>query len=438
MTSASQWYRAQTGGTLGGEIEVPGDKSISHRALLLGAIAEGSTEIHGLLRGEDCLATLAALRLLGVAIADEPTRILVQGVGLRGLRAPPQPLDLGNSGTAMRLFCGLLAGQDFVAELTGDASLRRRPMERVAAPLRSMGADIATREGCAPIRVRGVRNLNGIDYALPVASAQIKSALLLAGLQAHGRTTIRSPAVTRDHTERMLTAMGAHVEIGPDYVSVRGPAALHAITLDVPGDFSSAAFFMVAGCLAAERGMVIRNVGINPTRIGLLSVLEQMGGRIGLRNLRSSGAEPVADIHVVRGPLHGVEVAPELIPLLIDELPILFIAAAAAQGTTRVSGAEELRYKESDRLAVMAAGLRRVGVAVEERRDGLIIKGGAIEGGLIDSQGDHRIAMSFAVAALVAKSAITISDTALVATSFPGFVSTAKQVGMQIEVRSAP
>ena len=428
----------QPGGTVSGQIEVPGDKSISHRALLLGAVAEGDTEIRGLLRGDDCLATLRALRQLGVVIDDTPAHIRVRGVGLSGLKAPSQALDLGNSGTAIRLFCGLLAGQPFNAELTGDKSLRQRPMERVAKPLRSMGADIATREGCAPITIRGGANLSGIDYTLPVASAQIKSAVLLAGLQAKGRTTVRSPAVSRDHTERMLAAMGVSMEFGPDRVSLEGPAALHGIALAIPGDFSSAAFFIVAACLAADEGFLIRGVGINPTRTGLLTVLEQMGARIELQNIRTHGAEPVADIHVVRSRLRGVDVDPKLVPLLIDELPILFVAAAAAQGTTRISGAEELRHKESDRLAVMAAGLRTVGVTLHEQRDGLMITGGAVAGGVIDSHGDHRVAMSFAVAALVGERTITISGTELVATSFPGFVPTARQCGMRVEISSVP
>lgn len=419
-----------------GSIAVPGDKSISHRAVLLGAIAEGRTRVDGFLRGEDCLATLAAMRALGVRIDDDGDALEVHGVGHEGLRQAHGPLDLGNSGTALRLLIGILAAQNFDSELTGDASLRARPMERVAEPLRAMGARIATTEGRAPLRISGGASLHAIDYSMPVASAQIKSALLLAGLWAHGRTTVRSPGPSRDHTERMLRTMGAVVDVAPDgAVSLVGPAHLRGSRVDVPGDFSSAAFFIVAGLLRADAGLLIRGVGVNPTRIGLLDILKRMGGRIELRNPADHGAEPVADIFVERSNLRGVDVGGDAISLSIDELPILFIAAACALGRTIVSDAAELRHKESDRIAVMSAGLRAVGIATQERPDGLIIDGGPIRGGTVDSCGDHRVAMAFSIASLASESAIEIRDTAEVATSFPGFVAAARRIGLDIVER---
>ncbi len=421
---------------VGGELRVPGDKSISHRALMLGAIAEGTTEVSGFLASEDCLATRAAMEAMGVRIEDTgPGSLAVHGAGLHGLKRPSAPLDLGNSGTAMRLMSGLLAGQDFDAELTGDDSLRSRPMERVAGPLRTMGAVIETQDGRAPIRVRGGASLHGIDYTMPVASAQVKSALLLAGLYAQGETTVRAPAPSRDHTERMLSAMGVALQQDPDrhVVTVGGGSTLSALSLEVPGDFSSAAFFIVAGCLAADEGLLIRGVGVNPTRVGLMTVLNAMGARIELRNTRRQGAEPVADVFVQRSELRGIDIPPELVPLAIDEFPVLFIAAAAASGETRVRGAEELRHKESDRIAVMAAGLQALGASVREQEDGMIIRGGRLSGGAVDSHGDHRIAMSFSVASLIARGRIEIANTAQVATSFPEFAATARQAGLRVE-----
>ncbi len=421
---------------VGGELRVPGDKSISHRALMLGAIAEGTTEVSGFLASEDCLATRAAMEAMGVCIDDPGADSLaIHGVGLRGLKKPAMALDLGNSGTAIRLMSGLLAGQDFDVELTGDASLRSRPMERVAGPLRTMGAVIETQDGKAPIRVRGGAALHGIDYMMPVASAQVKSALLLAGLYADGETTVRAPAPSRDHTERMLSAMGVALQQDPDrhIVTVSGGASLRAVTLEVPGDFSSAAFFMVAGCLAADDGLLIRGVGVNPTRVGLMTVLNKMGATIELRRTRRQGAEPVADIFVQRSELRGIDIPAELVPLAIDEFPVLFIAAAAASGETRVRGAGELRHKESDRIAVMAEGLKALGADVREREDGGIIRGGRLSGGAVDSHGDHRIAMSFSVASLIADDRIEIANTTQVATSFPGFAATARQAGLRVE-----
>jgi len=405
---------------------------------MLGAVAEGSTTIHGFLASEDCIATQNALEALGVSIRRVPNEpVRVTGVGLHGLRAPSSVLDLGNSGTGIRLLIGLLCGQPFDCELTGDASLQQRPMERVAEPLRTMGARIETAVGGKPpVRVRGGAALHGIDYSLPMASAQVKSALLLAALGATGRTTLYSPGPSRDHTERMLQSMGVRVEqtaVGAGHtVSLVGPTTLRGLELHVPGDFSSAAFFIVAGCLGATEGLLIRNVGINPTRTGLLTILRAMGADIDLRNERSVGMEPVADLFVRRSELQGIDVPAELVPLAIDEFPILFIAAAAARGHTTVTGAEELRKKETDRIAVMARGLEALGVIVEERPDGARITGGGLHGGTVDSRGDHRIAMSFAVASLLADAPIDILNTAEVATSFPNFLDVAATSGLNV------
>ena len=420
-----------------GTLTVPGDKSISHRALMLGGLAVGTTTIEGFLDSEDCLATMRAMQALGVRIErPAPRTVHVHGVGLRGLQAASAPLDMGNAGTAMRLMTGLLAGQAFDSVLVGDASLMRRPMERAAIPLRAMGAGIETESGRPPVRIRGGRRLAGFEYALPVASAQVKSAILLAGLYAEGATTVVEPAVTRDHTERMLIGFGADVEADRGTITVRPPASLSATSLTVPGDFSSAAFLIVAATLAAEPSVTIRNVGINPTRTGLLDMLGLMGARIRVVNHRSAGAEPVADLVVSRADLRGVEVPRELVPLAIDEFPAFFVAAACADGDTLVTGAEELRVKESDRIAAMAAGLAELGVATEIRPDGLRVHGvgarGRLGGGRIDSCGDHRIAMAFAIASVRAQAPIEIDDVANVATSFPGFVATARKLGMDV------
>jgi len=429
-------FVSQPVGTVTGALNVPGDKSISHRALLLSAVAVGKSSIRGFLNSDDCLATLAALRATGVEINSNGSEVHVCGVGASGLRPPPAPLDLGNSGTAVRLLAGVLSAQSFDSILTGDESLRQRPMERVAAPLRQMGASIHTQEDTAPLVIQGGRPLKGIDYTLPVASAQLKSALLLAGLWADGRTIVRSPGPSRDHTERMLETMGVVIEQPTNHVvSLCGPAQLEARDLEIPGDFSSAAFFVVAGLLGAPDGLLIRNVGINPTRTGLLTILEEMGGRIELRNIRDCGAEPVADLMVTQSDLAGIEVDPAQVPLAIDEFPALFIAAAKARGRTVVSGAEELRHKESDRLSVMAEGLRTLGIAVEESADGLSIGGGGLSGGRVNSYGDHRVAMAFAIAGMVASGPIEILRTAEVSTSFPGFLTIAAGCGLEIEAR---
>lgn len=421
-----------------GTMTVPGDKSISHRALMLSGIAEGVSEVNGFLASEDCLASLAAMRALGVRI-EQPaaTRVLIHGVGMHGLKGAGQALDMGNAGTAMRLFTGLLSAQKFDSQLIGDASLMNRPMERVARPLRAMGADVRTRNGTPPVDIGGDRALHGIDYQMPVASAQVKSAILLAALYAADPTTITAPAASRDHSERMLTSSGVKLEIDGLRITVYPPQRLLSQTINVPGDFSSAAFFIVAGLLAAPaEGLLIQNVGLNPTRSGLLAILRAMGANIDILNSRESGAEPVADLRVFASPLRGIRVPTDLVSLAIDELPVLFIAAACAQGETWVTGAEELRVKESDRIAAMSAGLASLGVPHTALPDGMRIAGRgqdvAFAGGEVDSFGDHRIAMSFAVASLRAAGAIGIRDVANVATSFPGFVPLARSVGLAI------
>ena len=430
-------YRVGPGGRADGELTVPGDKSISHRALMLGGIASGDTEITGFLAGEDCLATLRALQQLGVGI-ERPSgqHVIVHGVGSNGLCGAAQPLDMGNAGTAMRLFMGLLAPQAFDSTLIGDESLMRRPMERVAKPLRLMGADIGTQDGRPPVSIGAGKSLQGIDYPLPVASAQVKSAILLAGLRASGRTSVTEPAPARDHTERMLRAFGVELHQQGATVSLQGGQPLHGTRIRVPADFSSAAFFLVAGCLAAEEGLTLRNVGVNPTRTGLLELLLQMGADITLKpraDADDASGEPIADIEVRRSRLRGIRVPESLVPLSIDEFPAFFIAAACAEGETLVSGAAELRVKESDRLATMAAGLGALGVEHRLHPDGLWIRGGeGFTGGVVDSHGDHRIAMAFAVAALRASRPVEILDVANVATSFPGFVELAKTAGLRI------
>jgi 3-phosphoshikimate 1-carboxyvinyltransferase len=431
-------FEAQPARSVSGAIAVPGDKSISHRALMLSGIAQGRSEVNGFLASEDCLASLAAMRALGVSIEQpSPTRVVVQGVGLRGLREAGRALDMGNAGTAMRLFTGLLSAQAFNSQLIGDASLMKRPMERVAKPLRQMGADVRTHNGTPPVDIVGGRSLHGIEYRMPVASAQVKSAVLLAALYAGTPTTVIAPAINRDHSERMLQSCGVRLDIDGLSTTLHPPRQLANQRLEVPGDFSSAAFFMVAGLLgAAPGGLLIRNVGLNPTRTGLLDVLRSMGGDIEIQNPRDSGAEPVADLLVRASALRGVEMPAALVPLAIDELPVLFIAAACAAGETVVTGAEELRVKESDRIAAMSAGLGALGVVHSVLPDGMRIEGrgdgAAFSGGEIDSFGDHRIAMSFAIASLRAAKAISIRDVANVATSFPGFVELARSVGLDV------
>ncbi|MEJ2686916.1 MAG: 3-phosphoshikimate 1-carboxyvinyltransferase [Gammaproteobacteria bacterium] len=427
-------FTTRPGGALRGRVRVPGDKSISHRSIMLGALAEGATEVSGFLEGEDSLATLAAFRAMGVSI-DGPTdgHVRIQGVGLHGLQPPEGPLYLGNSGTSMRLLAGLLAGQRFDTVLTGDASLSRRPMKRIMGPLTQMGARIeGTDAGTAPLHIQGGLELHGIDYPMPVASAQVKSSVLLAGLYAEGRTCVTEPAPTRDHTERMLQGMGYPVEREGATVCLQGGGHLRAGPIDVPGDISSAAFFLVGASIAPGSELLVEHVGINPTRTGILDILRLMGADIALENPREAGGEPVADLRVRSAALRGIEVPPELVPLAIDEFPALFVAAACAEGRTVVTGAEELRVKESDRIQVMADGLTVLGIDARPTPDGIVIEGGAPGQGAVHSQGDHRIAMAFAMAGLRAGGPIRILDCANVNTSFPGFVELASAAGLAV------
>ncbi|WP_297461046.1 3-phosphoshikimate 1-carboxyvinyltransferase [Ferrovum sp.] len=431
-----QVYHVTPGGRLTGTIRVPGDKSISHRSIMLGALAEGITEVTGFLEGEDALATMNVFRTLGVQIeGPEQGRVIIHGVGLHGLKAPTKVLDCGNSGTSMRLLAGLLAAQPFDCTLTGDASLTQRPMARVADPLRLMGARLETAAGGRPpLKIFGTPELHGLTYTLPMASAQVKSALLLAGLYARGETVITEPEVTRDHTERMFEGFGVPVRRAGRTIRVTGGYALHATPIEVPGDISSAAFFLVGACIASGSDLHLQRVGVNPTRTGVLDILRLMGANLEVERTWSAGGEPLADLRVRAAPLRGITIPPELVPLAIDEFPALFIAAACAEGRTVLRGAAELRVKESDRIQVMADGLRALGVCAEVLPDGLIIEGGQGFGsGTVESRGDHRIAMSFAMAALCARGPIEIRDCANVATSFPGFASLARAVGLNLD-----
>ena len=443
-------FHVRPGGALRGRLRVPGDKSISHRAIMLGSLADGVTEISGFLQGDDCLATLRAFQAMGVQIDgpndgpnDEPdassdaNTVVIHGVGIDGLQAPKQPLDMGNAGTSMRLLSGLLAGQRFDSVLTGDASLSKRPMRRVTEPLGLMGARLTTTaQGTAPIQISGGQSLHGIEYHLPMASAQVKSCLLLAGLYASGTTCVTEPAPTRDHTERMLSGFGYPVQRHGATVSLQGGGRLQAGKIDVPADISSAAFFLVGASIAPDSDLVLEHVGMNPTRAGVIEILRQMGADLELLDQRLAGGEPVADIRVRYAPLHGIHIAPELVPLAIDEFPALFIAAACAEGITVLSGAEELRAKESDRIQVMADGLNALGISAKPTADGIVIHGGQMGGNVdIQSHHDHRISMSFSMAALRAQSELRIHDCQFVNTSFPGFVSLAAAAGLQIDSR---
>ncbi len=438
-------YRVQPGGQAQGRLRVPGDKSMSHRSIMLGALAEGVTEVKGFLEGEDSLATLQAFREMGVAIeGPHQGRVTIHGVGMHGLKAPAGPLYVGNSGTAMRLFSGLLAGQAFDSELTGDESLTKRPMGRVADPLRLMGATIDTAEGGRPpLKIHGGAKLKGIDYDMPMASAQVKSCLLLAGLYAEGETRVREPAPTRDHTERMLNGFGYAVSREGDTCWLKGGGKLTAGPIDVPSDISSATFFLVAAAITPGSDITLEHVGINPTRIGVINILTLMGANLALENEREVGGEPVADIRIRYAPLKGIDIPEEQVPLAIDEFPALFIAAANAEGVTRLRGAEELRVKESDRIQAMADGLAVLGVQHTVVDDGIDIVGNgdaqkaSYGGGRVDSLGDHRIAMAFAISSLRASAEIVIEDCANVATSFPDFVELATRIGMGVSVEGA-
>lgn len=429
-----QVWTSRARGPLRGDVLVPGDKSVSHRAVMLAALADGTTHVRGFLEGEDTCATAAALASMGARI-EKPGlgQRVVHGVGLHGLHGVDHPINCGNAGTGMRLMAGLLAGQAFDSELTGDTSLSKRPMRRVTDPLTAMGAQIDTSEhGTPPLRVHGGHRLHGISYRPPVASAQVKSALLLAGLYAEGETEIIEPHPTRDYTERMLQAFGWQVDFAPGYARLCGGGRLTAVDVHVPADFSSAAFFLVAASIVPGSELCIRHVGLNPRRTGLLEALRLMGANIRVENPRDAAGEPVGDLRVRHAPLRGAEIPEHLVADMIDEFPALSIAAAAADGVTRISGAAELRVKESDRIAGMAAGLRELGIEVREAPDGASIRGGRLGGGRVDSFGDHRLAMSFAVAGLLASAPVTIRDCANVATSFPGFMEIANGCGFAV------
>jgi 3-phosphoshikimate 1-carboxyvinyltransferase len=427
-------FKTQPKGILTGSIRVTGDKSISHRSIMLGALANGITEVSGFLNGEDCLATIKAFRAMGVKIEDpENGKVTLHGVGMQGLKAPNADLDMGNSGTAMRLLTGIMAGQNFASTLVGDASLSTRPMRRITRPLGQMGASITTGDGgTPPLSIKGEQQLTGIHYDLPVASAQVKSAVLLAGLYADGETSVTEPAVTRDHTERMLRGFGYEVISDGNCMSLHGGGELTACKIDVPADISSAAFFMVGASIAEGSDLVLEHVGVNPTRTGVIDILKLMGADITLTNQQEVGGEPVADICIRSAKLNGIQIPEELVPLAIDEFPAIFIAASFAEGQTILTGAEELRVKESDRIQVMADGLLACGADVTATPDGIIINGGCLTSGEVDSHGDHRIAMAFAMAGLCADGSITINDCANVDTSFPNFIHIASKAGVNI------
>lgn len=438
MTAGQLQYAVDPGGRLQGRLRVPGDKSISHRAIMLGSVAEGVTQISGFLEGADSLATLRAFRAMGVQIeGPHDGRVTVHGVGMHGLKAPDGALDLGNSGTSMRLLSGLLSGARLDVTLIGDASLSGRPMQRVTDPLGMMGARIETSpEGTAPLHIRPVERLCGIDYSMPVASAQVKSCLLLAGLYAEGETCTTEPAPTRDHTERMLSGFGCPLRRSGARICVDGGGRLDACDIEVPGDISSAAFFLVGASIAEGSDLVLEHVGINPTRDGVITILRQMGADIEVQNKREVGGEPVADLRVRAARLKGIRIPEDQVPLAIDEFPALFVAAACAEGETSLTGAAELRVKESDRIQVMADGLAALGIEARPTPDGILIRGGALDGGMVESRGDHRIAMAFAMAGLCARAPLSINDCANVQTSFPGFVELAAGVGARVRVGS--
>ena len=436
-------FNIKAGGFLSGQCRVPGDKSISHRSIMFGSIAEGTTVITGFLEGEDSLATLQAFKDLGVEIEGPiDGNVSVKGVGLLGLKPSSEPLNLGNSGTSMRLLAGLFSGQSFDTVLTGDASLSGRPMRRVTDPLAEMGAVIGTTEnGSAPLNISGNQAVRAIDYTMDVASAQVKSCLLLAGLYATGRTCVIEPAPTRDHTERMLMGFGYNIESTPhgdgsSTVCINGGGKLTATKVDIPADISSAAFFLVGASIAEGSDIVLEHVGINPTRIGVINILQQMGADLTLDNEREVGGEPVADIRVRSAQLKGIRIPEDQVALAIDEFPVLFIAASCAEGETILTGASELRVKESDRIQAMADGLIVLGVDAKPTEDGMIIQGkgfnGQLGSGTVESHGDHRIAMAFAMAALRASGPINVKDCANVNTSFPHFAEIAKKSGLKI------
>lgn len=434
MSNAQHWI-ARKGQPLQGSLTIPGDKSVSHRSVMFAALADGTSHIEGFLEGEDTRATARIFSQLGVRIeTPSPSQRIVHGVGIDGLQAPSAPLDCGNAGTGMRLLAGLLAGQAFDCTLIGDESLSGRPMRRVTGPLSQMGAKIDTQDdGTPPLHVHGGQSLHGIDFASPVASAQIKSAVLLAGLYAQGETSVLEPHPTRDYTERMLSAFGVDIEFSPGKARLRGGQRLRATDIVVPADFSSAAFYLVAASIIPGSELRLKQVGLNPRRTGLLHALRLMGADITEENPAEQGGEPVADLVVRYAPLKGARIPEALVPDMIDEFPALFVAAVAAEGQTVVSGAAELRVKESDRLAAMATGLRALGMQVDETEDGATLHGGVRLGsGTIESHGDHRIAMAFAIAGQISDGEVRINDIANVATSFPDFDGLARSAGFNL------
>ncbi|MDH5731589.1 MAG: 3-phosphoshikimate 1-carboxyvinyltransferase [Gammaproteobacteria bacterium] len=431
-------FIVKPGGKFNGKIVVPGDKSISHRSVMFGALAEGVTTVEGFLEGEDSLATLQAFRDMGVQVeGPNDGRLTIHGVGLRGLNAPLEPLNVGNSGTSMRLLSGILAGQSFDSTLIGDASLSKRPMRRVTEPLAIMGVQVDSSEsGTAPLTIHGGAAIKAMSYDMPMASAQVKSCVLLAGLYADGQTCVSEPGITRDHTERMLRAFDYEVTVDANRVCLNGGGKLTGTHIVVPSDISSAAFFLVGAAITPGAELVLKQVGMNPTRTGVIDILKLMGASLSVSNEQTLGGEPVADITVKASQLKGINIPHEFVPLAIDEFPALFIAAACAQGKTLLTGAEELRVKESDRIQVMADGLHEIGVKVKVLPDGIEIDGqDALGGGEVQSHGDHRIAMAFAIAGLRATANITINDCANVATSFPNFIQLCQQCGLEIEKR---
>ena len=439
MSGSNVIFKVLPGGQLAGSIRVPGDKSISHRSIMLGSLADGTTEVSGFLEGDDNLATLNAFRAMGVNIqGPDNGRVVIDGVGMQGLKAPEKSLYVGNSGTSIRLLSGLLAAQAFDCELSGDSSLSTRPMRRVTDPLATMGAVIeTTTTGTPPLKIKGSQSLKGFHYEMPVASAQVKSCLLLAGLYANGKTCVTEPAPTRDHTERMLEGFGYSLERKGSQVCLTGGGKLTATYIDVPADISSAAFFMVGASIAEGSDLTLQHVGINPTRDGVITILRLMGADISVNNERVIGGEPVADIRIRSAKLKGIHIPEDQVPLAIDEFPAIFVAAACAEGETVLTGARELRVKESDRIQVMADGLKILGIDASPTEDGIVIQGKGTDkvvfkGGQVDSHGDHRIAMSFTMAALRASAEVTITDCANVDTSFPSFAQLAASVGSGI------
>lgn len=431
-------YRINPGGNLQGDIHIPGDKSISHRAIMLAAIAEGQTVIDGFLPGQDTLATMSAFKTMGVDIETvKNNQLKINGAGMHGLSAPGAPLYLGNSGTSVRLLCGLLAGQGFDSELLGDESLMKRPMQRIIDPLSQMHAKVTgSATGTLPIKITGGQSLTGIQYKLPVASAQIKSCLLLAGLYARGKTSITEPMKTRDHTERMLQHFGYAIDCGNNQINLEGGGKLIASDITIPGDISAAAFFMVGACIAEGSDITLQQVGLNPTRNAIIEILQAMGADIEITDRRELSGEPAGNIRVRYSQLHGIQIPEPLVPVAIDEFPAIMIAAASARGDTILHNAAELRVKESDRIISISNGLQKLGIKTEVFPDGMIVSGGKIQGGEVNSFGDHRIAMAFSMAGLVASEAITVSDCVNVNTSFPGFVALSKTAGLAIEERA--